>query len=617
MNKEAIDLLILKQPELKSMRAKLEAFQPGVYCLHRSWGIGQIKAYDAKENKLIIDFEEDRPGHAMDPGFCADKLDVLPADNILVRQRTDPQAVEEMIGKPGDLIVEILQHCPDQAATSAELERLLLRLLGENQFKKWWTQTKRTLIKDPRVKVPGRKSDPFQLRDEPVKAEDEILDEFFEIKAPKKKVHLAEKLITLAIKHEDIKDRLPEILKSLTASIQETKALNLGERLYGVWIRNDLARTIEEDVDSLQPTSASILRESDNLSELAEQIPSSHYKRLLSLVERVFAEEWNKLVFDLLKNSEGKLTNECINFLMEKKCGAQLEATLLRWQNEHALKGPLLIWIIRNRHSRKFTKMLSSMVSPRLLAAVFYAIDYEALQNAGNRRILLADILSDDTDLIPELLSEATPETARDLATTLLLNQGFDELSKKSLLARFIKLFPNIQELAGESGSQRPKGLIVSKPSLEARKIEYDNLVKVRIPENKIAIATAREHGDLRENAEYKMARQEQDTMLARKTQLENDLARAQTTDFSDAPTDVVGIGCVVDLRRASTGEVVSYSILGAWDSDPQRRILSYQTPLAASLLSRKVGEAFALEVEGHRENYVIEKIRRWLDVAR
>ena len=77
---------------------------------------------------------------------------------------------------------------------------------------------------------------------------------------------------------------------------------------------------------------------------------------------------------------------------------------------------------------------------------MFYAIDYEALQNANTRRIPLGDLLSDDAELIPDLLADANVETARDLAQTLLLNQGFEDLTKKSLLARFIKKFPTVSE---------------------------------------------------------------------------------------------------------------------------------------------------------------------------
>ena len=79
-----------------------------------------------------------------------------------------------------------------------------------------------------------------------------------------------------------------------------------------------------------------------------------------------------------------------------------------------------MLWIVKNRHSKKFAKLLNDLITPRLLSSVFFAIDYEALQAASARRIPLADILSEDTDLIADLLSTADPETARDLAALRL-----------------------------------------------------------------------------------------------------------------------------------------------------------------------------------------------------
>ncbi len=616
MTKDAIDLLIRQHPGLKVVRPKLEAMQPGAYCIHRSWGIGKIREYDDKENKLIIDFEEDdKNGHAMDPAFCVDKLEILPLDNILVRQRKEPGAIEEIAKKqPTDLVVEILSHCPDNSATNTELENLLSRLLGRSNYKKWWTNARRLLVKDPRVAVPARKTAPYILRDEPIKAEDEILEAFFETRAPKKKIQLADKLIGLSVKHEDIKEALPDILKALASCLQETKQLNEGERLYGVWIRNNLARFIHEDVESLLPTSASILNNCADLSDLATKIPTSYYKRFLDLIERTFPEDWKKLVIDLLRNSSGRLTTECINYLLERECQELLESTLSRWLNEHTLKGPIIFWILKHRHSRKYQAMLEPLISPRMLNAALYAIDYEALQNAGSRRILLADLLSEDQNLVPELLEGANAETAYDLANNLMLNQGFDDLTKKSVLARFIRLYPGVQDLVGETGSRRQRGLIVSRESFEMRRQEYDHLMNTKIPENKAAITAAREHGDIRENAEYKMARQEQETLLSRKEQLETDLSRAQVTDFSDAPVEVVGIGSVVELEQGSTGQIVTFSILGAWDSDPENNVLSYLTPLANNLISRRAGESVSVEIDGFEEVWKIRDIRRWVD---
>jgi transcription elongation GreA/GreB family factor len=616
MNKDDIDLLIQRQPRLESSREKLESMQEGVYCIHRSWGLGKITEYNAQESKLIIDFEGGKAGHAMDPVFCIDRLDILAPESMIARHRKEPEVVEEIIKKrPTDLIVEILSYAPNQGATNSELESQLIRLLGEKRYKKWWTATKKLLVKDPRVAVPAKKTSPYLLREEPITAEDEILEQFFSTKAPEKKVTLAEKLQDLSVSNDTLKKHLPDVLMSLTEAIKETRRLNPGERLHGLWIRNDLARYIHEDVEMLKPTSASMIYENKELSELAVQIPSSYLKRLLELIARCYPDDWKKIMFDLLKNSSGKFTSECINFLMEMETEDELQLMLQRWLDEQTLKGPILLWIIKNRHAQKFQTIVKDLITPRMLNAIFYAIDYEAIKNAGTRRIPLADFLSDDIEIIPELLSSATPETASDLATTLMLNQGFENLTRNSLLARFIKQFPNVQHLLTDDKVERPQEhLIVSQKSYDARKKEYDILITEKIPENTAAIGIARELGDIRENAEYKMARQDQDTLLSRKERIELDLARAQITDFTEAPADVVGIGTVVELLQHSTGQNTSYTILGAWDSDPANNTLSYETPLGYVLLSKRKGETVETNIDDTMEKWTIKSISRYID---
>jgi len=619
MNKEAIDLLIQKNPKLKRFRAKLEAMQPGAYCVHRAWGLGQIREYDERDNRLIIEFQGDRGTHSMDPVFCVDKLDILDEKDILVRAQTEKETVESMIkNHPTDLVADILSRTPENKATALEIETVLSRLMGAARFKKWWTQARKALVKDPRIAVPAKKTDPFVLREVPVRAEDEVLDDFFETKAPKKKINLASKLIDLSVKHEDIKEELPNILDDLKNSLKETRQLNPGERLYGIWVRNDLARFIHSDVESLEPTSASLILESSNLSALAEQIPASHYNRFLDLIRRTLPDQWERVTFDLLKTSSGKLTVECIHFLLEHGKEEEIAQTLQRWLVEQNLKAPVLTWILKNRGSRKYANLIRGLMTPRLLSAIFFAIDYEALQNTSTRRIPLAELVSDDQNMVGDLLEGASYETAHDLAQTLMLNQGFEDLSKKSLLARFIKLYPRIQNIVGGTAASmpddQPEELVVSQASLDERKREYDTLVNERIPQNKEDIAEARGHGDLRENAEYKMARQEQDLLLARKNELETDIKRARVTDFKDAPTNTVTIGSRVTLSQASTGTVVTYSILGAWDGDPDKHVLSYQTPLARALLGKARGQQVALQIDGHEETWTVKEIGRWAE---
>ncbi len=618
MNKEAIDLILENKPELNSARHKLEAMKSGAYCLHRSWGFGQIKGYDSAENKLIIDFEGGKTGHMMDPAFCVDHLEILPEDNILVRQNQSPEEIAEMVKKrPADVIVEILASYPENTASAAELESILSRLLGPTKFKKWWTSTKKVLVKDPRVATPSKKIDPYYLRDEPLKPEQEILEDFYLYKQPKKKILLAEKLYQISDNVKEIAEDLPNIFEHLTQAIQVARGLSQSERLHGVWVRNDLARHLHEDPELIEPTSKSLVLQAEDMNELAGNIPSGYQKRFLDLLTRVYPDTWSKVIMDILKNSEGKMTSECISFMCEREQEDLVADSLRRWLNEQNLKGPVIYWIVKNRNSRKFAKLVDGMINHRLLNALLYAIDYEALQNTGIKRIQLADALSDDQELIGDMLHDANEEIARDLAQSLLLNQGFEDLTKKSLLARFIRLFPTTQQLISGQSEEKAEELIVSQKSLDARKKEYDELINIKIPENKEAIAIAREHGDLRENAEYKMARQDQDTLLARKSQLESQFSRARITDFSDAPTDMVGIGSIVVLNQETVGKDQTFAILGAWDSHPEEGILSYQTPLGQALLGKGINEVVQTEINGQIENWTIRGISRWVDSKR
>jgi transcription elongation factor GreA len=150
--------------------------------------------------------------------------------------------------------------------------------------------------------------------------------------------------------------------------------------------------------------------------------------------------------------------------------------------------------------------------------------------------------------------------------------------------------------------------LLVSKASFERKREEYETIVSKKIPENSKAIATAREHGDLKENSEYKMAKQDQQVLMAQKTNLEKDLGRARVSDFKEASTAQVSAGTVVEIK-GENGKVSRYTILGAWDGDPDQNIISYKTALGVALLGKKPGETVKVKTGSSEETYSIVSI--------
>lgn len=110
-------------------------------------------------------------------------------------------------------------------------------------------------------------------------------------------------------------------------------------------------------------------------------------------------------------------------------------------------------------------------------------------------------------------------------------------------------------------------------------------------------ISVARSFGDLSENAEYNEAMNEQAKMEARIAQIENDLQNARIIDETDIDTVTVRAGSKVKLKDLELGETVEYHILGKTEADPEKGIISDQSPIGKSLLGHKAGETISVEV--------------------
>src|SRR5262249_42472300 len=147
------------------------------------------------------------------------------------------------------------------------------------------------------------------------------------------------------------------------------------------------------------------------------------------------------------------------------------------------------------------------------------------------------------------------------------------------------------QSLITGEATEKQESLIVSWASLERRKSEYEELITKKIPQNTQEIAIARDHGDLRENFEFKAAKDMQRVLMRRKAETERELALARGTDFASPDTRAVSIGTTVTVRGTKSGQESVYSILGAWDSDPEQGIISYQAAIAKAMLGHQVGE--------------------------
>jgi transcription elongation factor GreA len=140
---------------------------------------------------------------------------------------------------------------------------------------------------------------------------------------------------------------------------------------------------------------------------------------------------------------------------------------------------------------------------------------------------------------------------------------------------------------------------------------ELEHLKSVKRPEVIAAIAEARAHGDLKENAEYHAAREQQGFIEGRIKELEGTLSNAQLIDVAtlNAGSKIV-FGATVDLADADSGEESTYQIVGDIEADIKRGLIAISAPIARALIGKHEGDVVDIDAPSGRRSYEIVAVR-------
>jgi transcription elongation factor GreA len=143
-----------------------------------------------------------------------------------------------------------------------------------------------------------------------------------------------------------------------------------------------------------------------------------------------------------------------------------------------------------------------------------------------------------------------------------------------------------------------------------ALRIELEKLKKEDRPTVIQAIAEAREHGDLKENAEYHAAREQQGFIEGRIQDIESKLSLCQVVDISQMPEgDRVIFGSTVTIINTETDEELTYRIVGDDQADVKAGKISYQSPIARALISKEIGDVVNVHTPGGEVEYEIDDV--------
>ena len=570
---------------------KLDTLKPGTFCLHKSWGFGRVAEWNLLLNQILIDFPG-KKAHPMQLEYAADNLTLIPAEHFLARKAGDRAATKKLAkDDPVGVVRNILESLDGSATAQQVSDWMVPDLFTEAEWKRWWESARKQLKTSGAFSIPAKKTEPIQIRAEGISHADELIESFDRARQPKQQLTALEQIVKSYQQFKEPEKQLQPVITTIENVATRNQKLHPELAFELVLGRDDLLQHFAQ----LKTTHIGltlgklIVDEERRLVLILPKMPAAKEKRVLQALPAALGERWSARALQLMQATHGRMVAQIPHVFRDAGQHAELKTMLERSLREHSATSEMLVWLCAERAD------WPELINPELLAAILSALEREQYLAAG-RASKLQRLLLEDRQLFQDMFGKADAGLARDALRRLQLSPLFDELTKRSLLARIVKVFPDLESMiAGAQAQEKAAPLVVSWSSLERRKAEYEELVKKKIPENIKEISLARSYGDLSENFEYKAAKQMQAVLARQRAELEQALQNARGTSFENPDTSRVSIGTIVTVRDKASKKQETYTILGAWDGNPERNVISYQTAIGQAILGHKAGKTVTL----------------------
>lgn len=612
---------------------RLDKFSPAKYVMHPEWGVGKVEAWSLAKQLVKINFEN-KPNFTMGLKLAFNQLTPVPEGHFLIACFDDP-AGSRAKAEGKDTILEFIAFVLEHNLSLREgvnevlemepedLEKFLSgRVIPVENWKSWWEKARAAMKEDPRFRLPTKKGETIRTREASSAAEALLMDytEAVTLESCVRIIdqsHIEALAGEFAIAAKLVRAMEEDIERDRNEPHHVLELIIIRDDILEATTGNDAAKQAQldaalnaEGVEKLT-TLADKLQSitSEDLVSYIGELSAARQQKVYDALPEAYPENWLAYTTNIFLFGGPKVTAAAADFIIKKDCKEQLFADLVNGISRQNLNPDVLIWICRERNG--VAKEMVDKTKMALGAAIINAIERDSAEGGPNKALRLRNLLLDDKELAPDLVSGISELEARPFAKALYDSSVLPDLDRNLLLANMMKVHPSLQEVVLARVQVREKQhLYVSLRSFAARKAEYEDLVNVRIPKNKHDLEITRAEGDLRENGGYQDAKATRQVLMRRSEELSRLLSQAEPTDFADVNCEQTGIGTQVTFCNGK-GQTVVYTILGAWDSIPEQGVIPYNSKLGARLIGHKVGDSvrIPLEIGGTQHKMTIKSI--------
>lgn len=572
----------------------LQGLRSGALCLHRTWGFGVVKKSDTLYKKIEIDFRG-RPGHGLAMKVAAETLEMLGDDHLLAQLYQDREAIQKMVKEsPADVARAALSSFGPLTPSALQEKLLQSGVVLETDWKRFWDATRKALKADPLVEFPAKRTDLIRLLDRASGYDDSWFDKLANERDLKAILERARELADSAASLAAIQPAQKQILANRMAFV----LLGATSRQPGLkMLAARLASRLGLEAAACDwPAAVREFLRGTAILPLLHDLPARELEPVLEFCWAQDAAATRAALLGQLRHLRFTALQEAMNLLLKKGVGEECRQIFAEACATHLIREEMLLWILRNPERREAW----DLPPPSVLAPL---VVEELEQDYMGDRLKTQKMLREgfeDPEWLKFVFDGMTPGRQKDFFKRLNQSSGWPGLDRQVLQAKILKQYPHLQSvITGETDAApvATYGAVTSRRTYRERQERLEKLINVDIPANAKVIGVARSEGDLRENAGYKVAKDMQGLLMARRAELEAMITRVRPTDFSEAPKGVAGVGATVTLEYPD-GRSEHFHILGEWDQQPEKHIISSSTRMAKALVGKQPGEKVLVPTE-------------------
>ena len=585
------------------------AFDKGNFVFHRTWGAGRIAKVQGDD--IIIDFAKKR-GHSMSLEMAVNALQTLAKDHIWVLKATWKK--EKLHEKVKGDFTWALKTVIGSFGNSCDFKRIKNELvpfvLSEDEWRSWGPKARDILKTDPSFALSPENADLFTVRERPISVEEKLYNEFKAAKNFFDRSHTirnytAQKDVELDTEY------FTEMFNYFAGYLKSYNQVN-EQVVTSFLLVKDLVSKFPYLGAGIKTNFMELFEGIEDKTELFINLKDQKLKEEFLRNIKLYIPGWADIYIELFPYCP---LNSIVFNLQKEGYEDKLQSLTVKCFENFRENREAVIWLFKNMSEESWFKKAEIPYEKQIITLIHVLdITFREIENrretTENRKLnkQVYTILFKE-GLIDNFIDNADTETITRIYTFINDVTNLDPADKMVLKNRIVKKYPDFKFFGDEEKKVTTMGLMVTLAKYQEKQKLLAHIIEVEIPANSKELESAKQLGDLKENAEYIAAREKQTQLNAQASTINGEIDRAQLFDPSLVNTSKVSFGTRVTLLDTNSGNREEYTILGPWESEPDNRIISYLSPFGAAILNKVVGDGIDFLINNETVSYTVEAI--------